>query len=64
MDTNISAWLIGGGPRLELESTRREREQLHAFRESQRLAAEPTLVERLIRAIRPERPVEPACCPA
>ena len=37
MDKNIAAWMIAGGPRIELQSTIREREQLHALRESQRV---------------------------
>ena len=36
MDTNIAAWMIAGGPHLETHASRREREQLYAFRESQR----------------------------
>jgi hypothetical protein len=35
MDENFAAWMIGG-PRVETLATKREREQLHAFRESQR----------------------------
>ena len=35
MDTNSAAWMIAVGPRIELQSTIREREQLYAFRESQ-----------------------------
>ena len=38
MDTNLAAWMIGGGPRIEDPHTVRDREQLHAFRESQRVA--------------------------
>jgi hypothetical protein len=49
MDTNIAAWMIAGGPRLEGLHAERDREQLHAFRESQRLAhvARPSLLDRL-----------------
>jgi hypothetical protein len=36
MDANFAAWMIGGGPRIETLAMKREREQLHAFRESQR----------------------------
>ena len=36
MDTNFAAWMIAGGPRIEIRSVDREREQLRAFRESQR----------------------------
>ena len=48
MDTNISAWMIAGGPRLENPHADRDREQLHAFRESQRVArvARPSLLDR------------------
>lgn len=37
MDTNIAAWMIAGGTRIELQATQRDRAQLHAFRESQRV---------------------------
>ncbi|HLO34511.1 MAG TPA: hypothetical protein VK194_00450 [Candidatus Deferrimicrobium sp.] len=43
METNIAAWMIAGGPRLENPHAQRDREQLHALRESQR-AAEPERV--------------------
>jgi hypothetical protein len=36
MDTNFAAWMIAGGPRIEILSVDREREQLRAFRENQR----------------------------
>jgi hypothetical protein len=67
MDTNITAWMIAGGPRIELASERRNREQLYAFRESQRVAAHgPGLIARLgARFGRPGPAAsEPACCPA
>ena len=38
MDTNIAAWMIAGGPSIENPTAEREREQLRAFRESQRVA--------------------------
>jgi hypothetical protein len=66
MDTNIAAWMIGGGPRIQLTSERRQREQLHAYLESQRaIESEPGLVQRIREAIRPTASaVDPACCPA
>jgi hypothetical protein len=66
MDTNIAAWMIAGGPRIELAAERREREQLHAYLESRRATeGGPGLVERLRHAIRPTTAaVDPACCPA
>ena len=64
MDTNLAAWMIAGGPRIELHSVQREREQLHAFRESQR-ADGPSLVAR-IRNLVASKPAETQldCCPA
>lgn len=38
MDTNIAAWMIGGGPQIANPHADRDRDQLHAFRESQRVA--------------------------
>ena len=65
MDTNIAAWMIAGGPRLEAEQGAREREQLHALLEHQRTGARgPGLVERIRDLVRPVTPAEPACCPA
>jgi hypothetical protein len=66
MDPNIAAWMIAGGPRLENPHAARDREQLHAFRESQRVTShEPGLLARLARLVRADstRP-DPACCPA
>ncbi len=64
MDTNLSAWMIAGGPRIELHATQREREQLHAFRESQRVER-PSLAAR-IRNLVGLKPAEAQldCCPA
>ena len=64
MDTNLSAWMIAGGPRIELQATQRDREQLHAFRESQRVDG-PSLVAR-IRNLVGSKPAETRldCCPA
>ena len=67
MDTNIAAWMIAGGPRLEDPNTVRDREQLHAFRESQRVpSAQPNLLARLRLIARPtaSRDADLACCPA
>jgi hypothetical protein len=59
--------MISGGPRVETHAQAREREQLHAFRESQREAntGRPGVLDR-IRAIARPQPVERdlACCPA
>jgi hypothetical protein len=52
MDENFAAWMIGGGPRVETLATQREREQLHAFRESQR-REHVGLIERLRGIARP-----------
>jgi hypothetical protein len=66
MDPNIAAWLIAGGPRLDNPHAQRDREQLLAFRESQRLAPHgPGLLARVARLVRPEpADCEPACSPA
>jgi hypothetical protein len=65
MDHNIAAWMIAGGPQIELASERRDREQLHAYLEGQRSAEPgPSLVERIRDLVRPAARVEPACCPA
>ena len=67
MDTNIAAWMIGGGPRLEEPHAVRDREQRHAYLESQRIADldRPGLVGRLRQAIS-RRPADAnlACCAA
>lgn len=66
MDPNIAAWMIAGGPHPENPHAQRDREQLYAFRESQRLAPHgPGLLVRLIRFVRPE-PIapDPVGCPA
>ncbi len=61
MYPNTVAWVVAGR-RSEFESTRREREQLHAFREGQR-AERVSLIDRL-RGISRPGPVEPdlVCC--
>lgn len=67
MDPNIAAWMIAGGPRIELATERRDREQLHAYRESQRVTSvdRPTWFQRL-RGVRPIRQAQPdlVCCTA
>jgi hypothetical protein len=64
MDTNIAAWMIAGGPQIEDPRVKRDREQLHAFRESQR-AERVSLLDRL-RGITGRREAESdlVCCPA
>lgn len=67
MDTNLAAWMISGGNLPESHATQLEREQLHAFRESQRVAnaGRPSVVERLRSFVRPTAASpEGACCPA
>ena len=64
MDTNIAAWMIGGGPRMKTRAAEREREQLHAFRESQR-RDHVGLIGRLRGVVRPATlETDLACCPA
>jgi len=64
MDTNIAAWMIAGGPRLEDPHAQRDREQLHAFRESQRIER-PSLLERIRGLSRPrQHEADLVCCPA
>ncbi len=67
MDTNIAAWMIAGGPRLQDPHAARDREQLHAFRESQRVAhaPRPSLLDRFrsISRVRQDE-TDLVCCPA
>ena len=67
MDTNIAAWMIAGGPALEHPHADRDRDQLHAFRESQRIARPERagLLDRIRSLVEP-KPAEPTlgCCPA
>ena len=64
MDTNIAAWMIAGGPRIELRATQREREQLHAYLDSQR-AETASLVDRIRRLVQPRRAdSDLSSCPA
>ena len=67
MDTNIAAWMVAGGPHIETQADAREREQLYAFRESQRVerATRIGLIERIRAFARPQNDaVDLACCPA
>ena len=67
MDTNIAAWMIAGGPRIEDPHAARDRGQLHAFLESQRLArpAHVGLIERIRAFATPKAPEKQLdCCPA
>ncbi|GAC1663482.1 MAG: hypothetical protein NVS9B8_02550 [Candidatus Limnocylindrales bacterium] len=68
MDTNIAAWMIAGGPRIELQATHRDRAQLHAFRESQRVQPRHQsngLIARIRQLVGSEPSgSERTCCPA
>lgn len=64
MDTNLAAWMIAGGPRLEHPHAERDRAQAHALRQSQK-ADQPKLLERIRAFVRPSRgEADLACCPA
>jgi hypothetical protein len=64
MDTNIAAWMIAGGPRLEDPHAQRDREQRHAFRESQRVDR-PSLLDRIRGITRPRHDeIDLVCCTA
>ena len=64
VDKNVAAWMIAGGLQIQLQSTIREREQLFAFRESQR-AERVGLIDRL-RGITKSKSAEVdlVCCAA
>jgi hypothetical protein len=67
MDQNFAAWIIGGGARAEDPHAARDREQLHAYRESQRLARaeRPGLIARIREVLQPNAVRhDPSCCPA
>jgi len=71
MDPNIAAWMIAGGPRMELQATRRDREHLHAYLDSQRSEPGPSVIERIRGRLRPAATtpggracVDAACSPA
>ena len=64
MEDNFAAWMIAGGPRVETRAMAREREQLHAFRESQR-RDHVGLIDRLRGITRPkDSEVDLVCCAA
>ena len=63
MDENFAAWMIAGGPRVETRAMAREREQLFAFRESQR-RDHVGLIDRLRGITRPKAEVDLVCCAA
>jgi hypothetical protein len=63
METNLAAWMIAGGPKIELEATRRNREQLHALLEN-RAANHVRLVDRILGRIHPKAEIDLVCCPA
>jgi hypothetical protein len=52
LDMNVAAWMIAGGPQIRNPSAEREREQLRAFRESQRVV-HVGLIDRLRGFARP-----------
>ena len=62
MDMNVAAWMIAGGPHADTRASLRDREQLHAFRESQRIAAADRvgIVDRL-RALVAPKPAATEC---
>lgn len=67
MDTNLAAWMIAGGPHVETHAQFREREHLHAFRESQRVeqSARPGIVARIRSLVQPAPGAANLdCCPA
>jgi hypothetical protein len=65
MDTNIAAWMIAGGPRIELQATQRDREQRHALLESRATEPRAGLLDRLLGRSRPKpAELDLVCCPA
>ena len=67
MDTNLAAWMIAGGPQIEIHGSERDRAQLHAYLESQRVSepARSGLLQRLRRIAQPKPDAaDLACCPA
>jgi hypothetical protein len=64
MESNFAAWMIAGGPRTEDPHAARDREQLHAFRESQQVDR-PSIIDRLRGISRPRQDeADLVCCPA
>lgn len=67
MDPNIAAWLIAGGPRIEIRAVDREREHRRALLESRRVARarRPTLLDRIRAFLGPASAgTDRVCCPA
>jgi hypothetical protein len=52
MEQTIAAWMIAGGPRIEIPSIERNRVNLRAFRESRR-EERVALIDRLRGIVRP-----------
>ncbi|HXI81547.1 MAG TPA: hypothetical protein VNM34_12105 [Verrucomicrobiae bacterium] len=64
MEQNIAAWMIAGGPRIEIPSIERNRANLRAFRERQR-EDHIGLIDRLRGIVRPATTeVDLVCCVA
>jgi len=64
MEQNIAAWMIAGGPRIEIPSIERNRANLRAFRERQR-EDHVGLIDRLRGIVRPATTeVDLVCCVA
>lgn len=64
---NLAAWMIAGGPRIEIAADQRERDQLRALLASRHVEvpARPSLAERIRAFARPAASgANPACCPA
>jgi hypothetical protein len=67
MDQNFASWMIAGGRGGDDPHAARDREQLHALRESRRAArpAQPSLIGRIRLIVLPNGTAgDPACCPA
>ncbi len=67
MDLNLAAWMIDGGSSAERASDRRDRENLYAFRESQRVvqADRPSWFQRLRGILATgQADADLDCCPA
>ena len=60
MEPNIAAWMIAGGPHIELQAAQRDREHLHAWLQSQRSEPGPTFIERIRERVRPAARTVPA----
>ena len=71
MESNIAAWMLGGGRDPQEAAHERERGHRRALREARLAAGQPTsLASRIVDSIRSAfapasaRPIEPNCCPA